>query len=71
MTFFNGKKHTYGLVDNIHDKNVKYASFDFTPGEYLINDLILTGNGSGTRLGYIEFQTNLGKTFKAGQANNK
>jgi hypothetical protein len=32
----------------------------------LVGDLILCGNGIGTRTGYLEFSTNMGNNFKVG-----
>jgi len=64
--FFNGKSHTYGKVEA--SKKSSYASFEFKLGEYIINDVVISGNGKGTRTGYINFETNLGNTFEAGSS---
>lgn len=42
------------------------AVFNFEPGERIRGDIILTGNGSATRLGSIEFNTDKNKNFKVG-----
>ena len=43
-------------------------SFTFEPGEKLKGNIILTGNGIGTRLGFIQFTTSKDKMFEAGNS---
>ncbi|CAE8734555.1 unnamed protein product, partial [Polarella glacialis] len=45
-------------------------SFEFHEGEFVKGDLELSGNGFGTRLGYIGFATSEGRKFEAGQTNH-
>lgn len=40
---------------------------DFQPGETIKGDVTLSGNGFGTRTGYIAFSTSAGQKFAAGQ----
>jgi len=40
--------------------------FKFQPGEYVVGDLQLSGNGKGEFLGSIEFETSAGNVFKVG-----
>lgn len=42
------------------------SEFTFAPGETLVGDLTLGGNGVGTRLGHISFKTSSGRRFSAG-----
>mmetsp|Transcript_14265 Transcript_14265/g.15806 ORF Transcript_14265/g.15806 Transcript_14265/m.15806 type:complete len:381 (-) Transcript_14265:38-1180(-) len=62
VTLFNGMSKTFGQPVCSTSN-----SFTFKPGEYLVGDLILAGDGIGTRTGYIEFTTNLKRTFKSGE----
>jgi len=39
----------------------------FQPGETIKGDMTLSGNGFGTRLGYVAFSTSGGQKFEAGQ----
>lgn len=41
-------------------------SFNFDAGEYVSGDVLLSGNGIGTRLGSIEFTTSAGRNFRVG-----
>lgn len=41
-------------------------SFTFAPGEYVVGDLALSGDGRGLRLGSIKFTTSAGNTFDVG-----
>jgi len=67
VTLFNGNKYTAGT----NGTGGSYAEFTFKQGEYLVGDLILCGNGVGTRAGYIKFTTNLNNTFEAGQSHTQ
>eukprot|EP00300_Choanocystis_sp_HF-7_P003615 c12753_g1_i1.p1 GENE.c12753_g1_i1~~c12753_g1_i1.p1 ORF type:complete len:439 (+),score=85.21 c12753_g1_i1:51-1319(+) len=62
-----GTLRTQGTVGR---SDFESANFVFNSGEHLVGDLIITGNGIGTRTGYIQFQTSLGRTFAAGQTGN-
>jgi len=42
-------------------------TISFKPGETITGDVTLSGNGFGTRLGYIAFSTSGGQKFAAGQ----
>jgi len=42
-------------------------SFTFNAGEWVVGDLRLSGNGIGTRLGSIAFDTNVGRKFDVGK----
>jgi len=39
----------------------------FQPGETIVGDVTLSGNGFGSRLGFIQFSTSAGQHFAAGQ----
>lgn len=41
-------------------------TFRFNPGEYVVGDVALSGDGRGRRLGSIRFGTSLGRTFDVG-----
>jgi hypothetical protein len=42
------------------------GEFTFKDGEHLTGDLILCGNGIGTKTGYLGFSTNMGNKFSVG-----
>jgi len=42
------------------------SSFTFEQGEYLVGDVTFSGNGMGTRVGYMRFSTSRGREFKFG-----
>jgi len=42
----------------------------FKPGETIVGDVTLSGNGIGTNLGYIAFKTSTGQNFAAGENNH-
>jgi len=44
-----------------------FESIEFKPGETLIGDVVMSGNGFGTRVGYLKFETSGGRTFEVGQ----
>jgi len=48
-------------------KGAQYKEINFNPGETIKGDVALSGNGFGTRLGYIHFETSGGQKFEAGQ----
>lgn len=50
--------------------NQEYSVFEFKQGEHLVGDVVICGNGSGKKTGYLMFETNLGRTFEAGKPHN-
>jgi len=40
----------------------------FDVGEYIVGDITISGNGVGTKVGYIQFKTNKGKNFQIGDS---
>lgn len=44
-----------------------FETIEFKPGETIIGDVILSGNGFGTRVGYMKFETSAGQKFEVGQ----
>lgn len=59
---FDGQTFTIGQIP----VGPPTKEFTFKVGERLKGNMILTGNGIGTRTGYIKFQTSLGNTFEVG-----
>ena len=43
-----------------------FAEITFKPGEKLVGDVQLSGNGIGTRLGMIKFSTSTGQSYQCG-----
>jgi len=62
VVFFNGKQQTQGVLP----ASGADASFTFNAGEFLDGVVTLSGNGHGTRTGYLHFKTNTGREFSAG-----
>ena len=56
-----------GSVDTIGSNGGdNYAQIELAHDERMAGDLILCGNGIGTRTGYMSFTTNKGQKFEAG-----
>jgi hypothetical protein len=55
--------HVIGKPEN----GPESKKISFQPGETITGDMTLSGNGFGTRLGYIAFSTSAGQKFEAGQ----
>jgi len=56
-----------GHSEEVGGREGNPAHFTFQLGEWIVGDLRLSGNGIGTRLGSIAFDTNLGNTFDVGK----
>lgn len=69
VQFFNDPagEHTR-VVGNAANPKAQYKEISFKPGETIKGDVVLSGNGYGTRLGYVKFTTSAGQTFEAGQS---
>eukprot|EP00927_Polykrikos_kofoidii_P057341 TRINITY_DN5145_c0_g1_i1.p1 TRINITY_DN5145_c0_g1~~TRINITY_DN5145_c0_g1_i1.p1 ORF type:complete len:380 (-),score=34.23 TRINITY_DN5145_c0_g1_i1:22-1161(-) len=68
LEYFNDlKTHIFGHSEH----GQTHQTIRFQPGETLVGDLTLSGNGFGTRLGFIEFSTSAGQHFAAGQNSHK
>jgi len=59
---FDGTRFTVGSIPS----HAPDASITFSPGETLVGDFELDGNGIGTRCGRIFFKTSKGQTFEVG-----
>jgi len=56
-----------GHAEEVGGREGSARSFTFKVGEWVVGDLRLSGNGIGTRLGSIAFDTNLGNKFDVGK----
>lgn len=59
----------FGDLDGYTVGNPLYTAKEITfkPGETISGDVIISGNGFGTRAGYVSFDTSGGQKFAAGQ----
>jgi len=60
ITYNDGATQTLGSPSGGEDSN----SFEFRAGEHLKGDIKLSGNGVGSRTGFIEFNTNMNRNFR-------
>jgi len=59
VELFNGKKQTVGITPSRGPD----ASYEFAPGETIVGDIELCGNGIGSRTGRISFTTSRQKNI--------
>jgi len=62
VELFNGKKQTVGITPSRGPD----ASYEFAPGETIVGDIELCGNGIGSRTGRISFTTSKNQKFEVG-----
>jgi hypothetical protein len=64
LEYFNDlNTYVYGQPEN----GASSKTIRFQPGETIVGDVTLSGNGFGSRLGFIQFSTSAGQHFAAGQ----
>lgn len=64
---FDGTRYVRG---NTLSSGNPIAEFEFARGETLTGHLVLSGNGVGSRTGYLKFTTSGGQTFEAGSSSH-
>jgi len=65
LSYFNGRQFSAGSLP----ASGATATFTFQVGEYLVDSIVLGGNGIGTRLGHISFTTSNNNRMSVGQLN--
>jgi hypothetical protein len=66
-TFFDNTVHVQGICPTGNPT----GQFHFASGERIVGDITVSGNGIGTRVGYMAFRTSMNNNFAVGNANNQ